>query len=48
MKKNPTQKSLKLKKVFWLPEAARLTQKKVFLGYNSITKDWNLVKISAS
>jgi hypothetical protein len=45
-KSNP--KKFKNKKVFWLPEATRMTKKNVFLGHNNITKDWNLVKITAS
>jgi hypothetical protein len=47
MKKNPTQKSLKLN-FFLAARSCRLTKKEVFLGHNSINKDWNLVKISAS
>jgi hypothetical protein len=47
MKKNPTQKSLKLKS-FLAARSCPLDQKKVFFGHISITNDWNLVKISAS
>jgi hypothetical protein len=47
MKKNPTRKSLKLKS-FLTAQSCPLNQKKVFWGHNSISKDWNLVKISAS
>jgi hypothetical protein len=43
MKKNPTHK-VKNKNKNWLPEVARI----VFLGHNNLTKDWNLVNISAS
>jgi hypothetical protein len=47
MKKNPTQKSLKLKS-FLATRSCPLDKKEVFLGNTNITKDWNLVKISAS
>jgi hypothetical protein len=47
MKRNPTQKSFKIKS-FLDARSCPLDQKKVFLGHISITKDWNLVKISAS
>jgi hypothetical protein len=47
MEKNPTQKILKLKS-FLIARSCPLDKKKVFLGHNNITKDWNLVKISAS
>jgi hypothetical protein len=46
MKKNPTQKSKNLKS-FLAAQSCPLDKKKVFLGHNSMTKDWNLVKISA-
>jgi hypothetical protein len=47
MKKNPIQKSFKIKS-FLAARSYPLDQKKVFLGHISVTKDWNLVKISAS
>jgi hypothetical protein len=47
MKKNPTQKSFKIKS-FLATQSCPHDRKIVFLGHNSITKDWNLVKISAS
>jgi hypothetical protein len=47
MKKNPIQKSLKIKSI--LVAQSYLHDKRIlFLGYTSSTKDWNLVKISAS
>jgi hypothetical protein len=42
MKKNPTQKS------FFAAQSCQHDKKNVFLGHNNITKDWNLMKISAS
>jgi hypothetical protein len=47
MKKNPTQKSFKIKS-FLAARSCPYDQENVFLGCNNITKDWNLVKISAS
>jgi hypothetical protein len=47
MKKNPTQFFFKTKS-FLAARSCPLDQKKVFLGHISVTKDWNLVKISAS
>jgi hypothetical protein len=47
MKKNPIQKSFKIKS-FLAARSYPHDQKNVFLEHNSITKDWNLVKISAS
>jgi hypothetical protein len=44
-KSNP--KKLKTKK-FLATQSCLLDKKKVLLGHNSITKDWNPVKISAS
>jgi hypothetical protein len=45
--KNPTQKSFK-NKIKLAARSCPLDKKKVFLGHISVTKDWNLVKISAS
>jgi hypothetical protein len=47
MKKNPTQKKLKIKR-FLAAQSYPHDQKNVFLWHISITKDWNLVKFSAS
>jgi hypothetical protein len=44
-KSNP--KKFKNKK-FLAAQSCPHDQKNVFLGHNSITKDWNLVKISTS
>jgi hypothetical protein len=44
-KSNP--KMLKTKK-FFAARSCLLDKKKVYLEHNSITKDWNLVKISVS
>jgi hypothetical protein len=38
-------KKVQKSKVFWLPEATFMTKKSIFGAYNSITRDWNLVKI---
>jgi hypothetical protein len=35
-------------KKFLVARSCPLDKKEVFLGHNSLTKDWNLVKISAS
>jgi hypothetical protein len=45
--KNPTQKSFKIKS-FLAAQNYPHDQTNVLLGHNSIIKDWNLVKISAS
>jgi hypothetical protein len=47
MKKKSNPKMLKTKK-FLAAQSCPLDQKKVFWGHYSITKDWNLVKISVS
>jgi hypothetical protein len=47
MEKNPTQIFLKIKS-FLAARSCPLDKKRVFLGHISVTKDWNLVKISAS
>jgi hypothetical protein len=44
--KNPIQKSLKIKS-FLAARSCLHDKIKVFLGHNNISKDWNLVKISA-
>jgi hypothetical protein len=41
-------KQVKKQDFFWLPKAAYMTKKMCFLGHNSSTKDWNLIKISVS
>jgi hypothetical protein len=40
-------KKLKIKS-FLVAQSCPHDKKKVFLGHNNITKDWNLIKISAS
>jgi hypothetical protein len=46
MKKSPTQKSFKIKS-FLAARSCPYDQKKGVFGHDNITKDWNLVKISA-
>jgi hypothetical protein len=45
--KNPIQKSFKIKS-FLAAQSCLHDKINVFLGHNNITKDWILVKISAS
>jgi hypothetical protein len=45
--KKSNSKKLKINKKM-AARSCRMTKKKVFLGHNSIIKDWNLIKISAS
>jgi hypothetical protein len=47
MKKYPTKNSLKIKS-FLVARSCPHDKTNLFLGHNSITKDWNLIKISAS
>jgi hypothetical protein len=47
MKNNPTQKSQKIKKKL-AAQSCPCDIRNKFLGHNNITKDWDLVKISAS
>jgi hypothetical protein len=47
MEKNPTQRSLKIKR-FMATQSYPYDKKYVLLGHNNITKDWTLIKISSS